>query len=146
MHFVEFDIYWHNFDVVIQIQLPSKSVLRSHILLLSFKSYLESRLSYPSVWLFAWLANLHSTASNKHCWWEKLDTRLKAQAQVKEQHNRFQLQPVPSFRSYTRTPTRTISPPPLLSNVGTSSETPLLNSSTVLLSIKHCYSMQLFAV
>ena len=58
------------------------------------------------------------------------------QAQAK-QHNACQLQPVPSFRSSTRTLARTVLLLPLLSNMGKSSESPSLDNSTVLLMIKH---------
>ena len=73
------------------------------------------------------------------------DTRLNMQAQAR-QHNECQLQPVPSFRSSTRTLTRTVLLLPLLSNIGKPSESPSLDNSTVLLTIKHCYSIQQFAL
>ena len=109
-------------------------------------TYLVSRLSYPSVGCLCDLQTFvvlqAANTFGEKTWW---DTRLNMQAQAEEQHNACQLQPMQSFRS-TRMLARTVSPLPLLSIIGTTSETPSLNSSTVLLLIKRLYSMQLFAL
>ena len=95
---------------------------------------LRERAWVPQRLPFVRPTNLRTTASGKRCGEKNknLDMRLNMQAQSKQQHNACQLKPVPSFHSSTRTVTKTILPPALLSNVGTS-ETSSVDNSTVLL-------------
>ena len=76
-------------------------------------------------------------------WRENLDTRLNTQAQAKHSNTAHAnlCQASLILQTYSSGP---LLLPPIFANIKTTSETPSVHNSTVLLTVKHCYSMQLF--
>ena len=76
-------------------------------------------------------------------WQENLNTWPNTQAKV-ERSNTVHTNPCQSSVVSQTCSSGLFSLPPILSNVKSSFETPSLDNSTVLLTVKRCFSMQLF--
>ena len=102
---------------------------------------LVSRLSQPSVChpshiLTFWYRK------RQMLWQENLNTRPNTQAKA-ERSNTVHADPCQASVVSQTCSSELFSLPPILSNVKTSFEAPSLYNSTVLLTVKHCFSMQL---